>query len=135
MKQYTFEKLISWQHARKLAVWIYKITTCFPGEERFGLISLMRRGVISIASILAEGISRKTAKDQSHFSTISYSSTIELLNDLIISKDLSYLLEEQYNEGKSLIEYQTLLIANLQKAQSSKMPGYNPKPSQQSKLS
>lgn len=135
MKQYTFEKLISWQHARKLAVWIYKITTCFPGEERFGLISLMRRVVISIASILAEGISRKTAKDQSHFSTISYSSTIELLNDLIISKDLSYLLEEQYNEGKSLIEYQTLLIANLRKAQSFKMPGYNPKPSQQSKLS
>ena len=77
----------------------------------------MRRAAVSIASNLAEGTSRKTTKDQSHFSTISYSSTIELLNGLIISKDLTYLPEEQYLEGRGLIEYQTLLIANLRKTQ------------------
>ena len=135
MKEYTFEKLASWQHARKLAVWTYKVTTCFPMEEKFGLISQMRRAAVSIASNLAEGTSRKTAKDQFHFSTISYSSTIEVLNDLIISKDLTYLPEEQYHEGRNLIEYQTLLIANLRKTQSFKIEGFTTKPYQPSKLS
>ena len=83
MKEYSFEKLASWQHARKLAAWIYVVTQKFPSEEKFGLTSQMRRAAVSIASNLAEGTSRTTVKDQFHFSTISYSSTIELLNDLI----------------------------------------------------
>jgi four helix bundle protein len=90
MKIYSFEKLEAWQHAKRLAVWIYKTTAKFPEEEKFGLISQMRRAAIAIASNLAEGTSKVTSKDQSHFSTIFYSSTIELLNDLIISTDPSF---------------------------------------------
>jgi four helix bundle protein len=90
MKVYSFEKLECWQQARKLAVWTYQSTKDFPADERFGLISQMRRASISIASNIAEGSARKTAKDQAHFSTVAYSSTIELLNDLIISSDLGY---------------------------------------------
>ena len=78
----------------------------------------MRRAAISIASNIAEGTSRKTAKDQSHFSTISYSSTIELLNDLIIANDLNFLGDEEYLQGREKIEKQTLLIAGLRKSQS-----------------
>ena len=59
----------------------------------------------------------KTAKDQSHFSTISYSSTIELLNDLIIANDLKFLSDEEYLQGREKIEIQTLLIAGLRKSQ------------------
>ena len=77
----------------------------------------MRRAVISIASNIAEGTSRKSSKDQSHFSTISYSSTIELLNDLIIANDLDFLTSQTYNEGRERIEKQTLLIAGLRKSQ------------------
>ena len=93
MKVYSFEKLEGWQHARKLAVWTYTITNKFPKEEKFGLTLQMRRAAISIASNIAEGTSRKTSKDQSHFSTIAYSSTIELLNDLIISNELLFMTE------------------------------------------
>ena len=117
MKTYSFEKLESWQNARRLSVWIYKATKNFPDNERFGLISQMRRAAISIASNLAEGISRILSKEQSHFSTVSYSSTIELLNDLIISNDLSLLSDEMYIEGREKIEKQTVLIANLRKSQ------------------
>ena len=117
MKVYSFEKLDCWQHARQLAVWTYKSTKHFPSEEKFGIISQMRRAAISVASNIAEGTSRKTAKDQSHFSTIAYSSTIELLNDLIISNDLGYLANENYSEGRDLIEKQTLLIAGLRQSQ------------------
>ena len=117
MKVYSFEKLECWQHARQLAVWTYRATKDFPSEEKFGIISQMRRAAISVASNIAEGTSRKTAKDQSHFSTISYSSTIELLNDLIIANDLEYLSNENYKVGREMIEKQTLLIAGLRKSQ------------------
>ena len=117
MKVYSFEKLECWQQARKLAVWTYTNTKGFPPEEKFGITSQMRRAAISIASNIAEGTSRKTMKEQSHFSTISYSSTIELLNDLIISNDLLFLSDTQYQEGRELIERQTLLVAGLRKSQ------------------
>ena len=117
MKVYSFEKLEGWQYARKLAVWTYNITNKFPKEEKFGMTLQMRRAAISIASNLAEGTSRKTSKDQSHFSTIACSSTIELLNDLIISNDLAFISETLYHEGRDLIERQTFLISRLRKSQ------------------
>jgi len=117
MKTYSFEKLECWQQARQLAVWTYLATKNFPADEKFGMISQMRRAAISIASNIAEGTSRKTAKDQSHFSTVSYSSTIELLNDLIIAKDLNFISTEMYEQGRIMIERQTFLIASLRKSQ------------------
>ena len=86
----------------------------------------MRRAALAIASNIAEGTSRITSKDQSHFSTIAYSSTIELLNDLIISLDLLFLNENNYAEGRNLIEKQTYLISQLRKSQQNLK---SPKPS------
>jgi four helix bundle protein len=129
MKVYSFEKLECWQQARQLAVWTYNTTRTFPAEEKFGMVSQMRRAAVSIASNIAEGTSRKTAKDQNHFSTISYSSTIELLNDLIIANDLKFLPDEAYLTGREKIEYQTFLIAQLRKTQQTAN-----KPSKLSKL-
>lgn len=117
MKTYSFEKLECWQQARQLAVWTYLATKNFPADEKVGMISQMRRAAISIASNIAEGTSRKTAKDQSHFSSVSYSSTIELLNDLIIAKDLNFISTEMYEQGRIMIERQTFLIASLRKSQ------------------
>jgi four helix bundle protein len=117
MKVYSFEKLGCWQQAGKIAVWTYQSTKDFPADERFGLISQMRRASISIASNIAEGSARRTSKDQAHFSTVAYSSTIELLNDLIISSDLGYLTPDPYLAGREMIEKQTLLISTLRNAQ------------------
>lgn len=121
MRTYSFENLECWQNARKLATWIYQITQDFPGVEKFGLSSQMRRAAISIASNIAEGTSRKTLKDQAHFSTIAYSSAIELLNDLIITNDLNFLSKEHYEEGRELIEKQTKLISGLRRYQEAKV--------------
>ncbi|MEI8059256.1 MAG: four helix bundle protein [Ferruginibacter sp.] len=117
MKIYSFEQLACWQHARQLAVWIYRTTNHFPAEEKFGMISQMRRAAVSVASNIAEGTSRKTAKDQSHFSVIAYSSTIELMNDLIIANDLGFLTNENFITGREMIEKQTMLIAALRNSQ------------------
>ena len=128
MKSYSFEKLEAWQHARRLSVWVYQITKKYPEEEKFGIISQMRRTAVAIASNLAEGTSRITSKDQCHFSTIAYSSTIELLNDLIISMDLLFIDENNYTEGRNLIEKQTYLISQLRKSQQNIKPHKQSKP-------
>lgn len=125
MKTYSFETLDCWQQARKLAVWIYKATKKFPTDERFGMVSQMRRAAVSVASNIAEGSSRKTPRDQSHFSVIAYSSTIELLNDLILSDDLGFISKTEYMTGRELIEKQTLLIAGLRKSQQQKAAKYS----------
>ena len=140
MRTYSFEKLECWQNARQLAVWVYTITKKFPSDEKFGIISQMRRAAISIASAIAEGTSRKTPKDQSHFSTIAYSSTIELLNDLMIASDLEFITSGIYVDGREKIEKQTLLIAGLRKSQQkskflSPLNFQTSKPSKLSKLS
>jgi four helix bundle protein len=121
MKVYSFEKLDCWQHAKDLAVWTYQNTANYPPEEKFGLVSQMKRAALSIASNIAEGTSRKTAKDQSHFSTVAYSSTIELLNHLIISNQLNFMSGDQYRKGRELVEAQTMMIAGLRKSQDAKI--------------
>lgn len=68
---------------------IYRVTKEFPRDERFGLTNQMRRCAVSVASNLAEGTSRMTKKDKAHFTTISFSSLMELLNQTIISKELA----------------------------------------------
>ena len=62
MKMFSFEKLKVWQKSRQLSVFIYKVTKLFPDDERFGLISQMRRCVVSISSNIAEGMGRHSLK-------------------------------------------------------------------------
>ncbi len=117
MKVYSFEKLDAWKQAKLLSVWTYRVTQAFPDEEKFGVVSQMRRAAVSIASNLAEGTSRSTPKDQAWFSNIAFSSTVELLSHLIISHELQFIDNVNYMDGRELIEKQTLLISQLRKAQ------------------
>ena len=116
MHVYSFEKLEVWKEARELVKWIYKITCDFPVDERFGLVQQLRRASISVVSNLAEGSARKTAKDQAHFFTITYSSLIEILNQLIVANDLKFIPEETLNEGRMKIESIIIKVAGLRNA-------------------
>jgi len=104
MHLYSFEKLEVWKEAIQLAVKTYKITDLYPVEEKFGLISQMRRCSVSISSSIAEGTARLTNKDKAHFMTIAYSSTLELLNQAIISKELEFISEENYKNIRFEVE-------------------------------
>jgi four helix bundle protein len=96
MYVFSFEKLEVWQEASDLVTKLDRTTEDFPAEEKFGLTSQIRRASVSIASNLAEDTSRITNKDKAHFTTMAYSSTIELLNQLILSRNLNFLSEENY---------------------------------------
>ncbi len=125
---YSFEKLEVWKLAKDLCVHIYRLTARFPTEEKYGLVSQMRRASVSIASNISEGSSRVSKKEQSHFYTISFASTIELLNQLIISKELSFINENQLMASRMMIEPITKRLSGLKRAILNPKPTQNPKP-------
>jgi four helix bundle protein len=117
MKTYSFEKLNVWKESLDLVTSIYKITKDFPKEEKFGLISQIRRAAVSISSNLAEGTSRRTQKDQARFTVISFSSAMEVLNQIIISKELNYISENDYIFVREKIEKIANMLNSLRNSQ------------------
>jgi hypothetical protein len=73
MYTFSFERLEVWNKSRLLTKRTYKVTQNFPDSEKFGIVSQLRRSVISICSNIAEGSSRRSKKDQAHFYNIAYS--------------------------------------------------------------
>ncbi len=134
MYHYAFEKLEVWQKAKILTILIYKIVKKYPNEERYILISQSVRAASSITANIAEGSARITAKDQAHFYTIAYSSTVELLNHIIIAKELNYITNEDYLECRDKIEQVTFGINKLRKGTLSK-PSQSSQQSQPSQSS
>ena len=122
--QFSFEKLDVWQNARVLAKNIYIATRSFPTDEKYGLTQQMRRAALSVCANLAEGTTRITAKDQAHFTTISFSSMMELLNHLIIAFDLDYINEEALRNFRSQIQPLSVKLSNLKKSQLSRLGGF-----------
>lgn len=87
----TFRDLIVWQKAMLLVTAVYKITKNFPDEEKYGLVSQLRRCAVSIPSNMAEGYGRNATNDYVRFLNISMSSLYELQTQLEISMNLDYL--------------------------------------------
>lgn len=117
MKTFGFENLQVWQKARLLSIEVYKITVLFPFEEKFGLISQMRRATISISSNIAEGVGRHSQNDQARFTEIAFGSALELLNQIILSYDLKFITEEKYLQLRQNITEITAMLYGLYKSQ------------------
>ncbi|MBU1131713.1 four helix bundle protein [Patescibacteria group bacterium] len=62
-----FRDLTAWQRSNRLAVKVYEITSSFPKEETYGLISQMRRAVVSIGANISEGFTRYYFADKMRF--------------------------------------------------------------------
>ena len=117
MFEYSFEKLEVWKESMELVKMIYDVTKRFPVSEKYGLTSQLRRATVSISSNLAEGTSRITNRDKAHFTTLSFSSAMEVLNQIIIVKELKYISEENYLEIRKKISKITNMLNALRKSQ------------------
>lgn len=95
----SYKELIVWQKSITLVIEIYKATKFFPEEEKFGLISQMRRAVVSIPSNIAEGWGRTTRKNYIQFLRISGGSLFELETQLIIAIKLNYIKDSENVEN------------------------------------
>ncbi len=81
----TFRDLKVWQKSHDLTLKIYRITGQFPSEEKFGIISQLRRTASSILTNIVEGFKRRSTKEHSHFLNIADSSLEETKYHLILS--------------------------------------------------
>jgi four helix bundle protein len=93
---YSFEKLDVCKLSRKFSVEIKILTLNFPKDERFELITQIRRSSSSIATNLAECSGRASLKDQAYFTNISFASALETIDHLSYSLDIKYVDEVQY---------------------------------------
>ena len=110
---YAFEKMAVWQVAKNAVKFIYVKTKSFPKEETFGITSQIRRAGVSICCNLAEGSARISSTDQSRFYEIAFGSAVEVLNLLIISKEMEYISTTDYLNLRSELERLTYQINQL----------------------
>lgn len=90
-----FQQLEFWQRSHRLTLQVYHLTKSFPKEEVYGLASQMRRSASSIPTNIAEGCGRHST-ELKRFLIIAAGSTSELQYQFILSKDLGYILLNQY---------------------------------------
>ncbi|MBC8266901.1 MAG: four helix bundle protein [Flavobacteriales bacterium] len=99
-----------WKESRKLTNQIYNLTKSFPEEEKFGLISQIRRCSVSIPSNIAEGCGRQTPKDTTRFLYIAKGSLYELETQVLLSFDQNYISDKDVSEvSKQIIVCKKLL--------------------------
>jgi four helix bundle protein len=83
-----YRDLRVWQDSVQCAKQVYELTQCLPNDERFGLISQMRRSVVSIASNIAEGSGRGSNKEFAQFLSIARGSLSELETQIVIANEV-----------------------------------------------
>ena len=86
-----FRQLEVWRESHQLVLMVYQVTKGFPGDERFGLVSQMRRAAVSVSANIAEGFKRRGIQDKIRFYNVSEGSLEELKYFFILSKDLGYI--------------------------------------------
>jgi len=94
---YRFEKLETWVLARDFLKVIYVVSKDFPNDERFGLLSQIRRAALSIMLNIAEGSSRGSDKDFIRFLRISYGSLLEVVSCCYGALDQPYISQNRFD--------------------------------------
>ncbi len=93
LRMFNFEKLDVWREALALAGEVYRVTSSFPADERFGLTSQMRRAAVSVSSNIAEGSSRHSGSDFARFVEMASGSLYELVSQSFLATSQGFLPE------------------------------------------
>jgi four helix bundle protein len=112
----SFTDLNAWKESHKLVLMVYEVTKKFPKEEMFSLVNQLRRAIVSVTSNIAEGFSRSTDKDKVHFYIMSLGSLTEVQNQIIISKDLKYITQDEFSKLEQQITISSKILNGLIKS-------------------
>ena len=88
--------LEAWKVAMDLVMYIYRVTSDFPNEKKFGLVNQLRRAAVSVPSNIAEGSADRTPMQFLNILSIAIGSLAELNTQAEISFNFSYLEESNY---------------------------------------
>ena len=98
MGMHFFKELKIWQRAMTLAELVYKTTSTFPADEKFGLTSQLRRCAVSVASNISEGAGRGSNPQFKHFLEYSMGSCNEIQTQMELASRFGYDDEEKAEE-------------------------------------
>ena len=107
------EELDVFKLSHSLTLEVFEITKTFPEEEKFGLISQMRRAAYSIPMNLMEGAHRLGSKEYRQFVGIAKGSAGEIKYQLLLVKDLKYISEDHYSNLKQKYERVIQMLTKL----------------------
>lgn len=93
-KAQSYRDLLVWQKGIALAKQVYALTAKFPSEEKFGLISQMRRAAVSVPSNIAEGQARHTSGEFVLFISHAEGSLAELDTQIVLAIELGFVSAE-----------------------------------------
>jgi four helix bundle protein len=107
---HNFKELKIWKESMDLASDIYKMTKEFPRDERFGLISQIRRAAVSVPYNIAERVSRGSNKAFNQFLEIALGSLHEVETQLLIARNLQYInMNKHRSTLEKIIEIQKMI--------------------------
>jgi four helix bundle protein len=98
----SYQRLVVWQKAHELALFIYRETQNFPKDEIYGITSQLRRAALSVPTNIVEGYARQGKNELKRFLTIALGSLSETEYLLFFSQKLGYFNPETYQKIKSL---------------------------------
>jgi four helix bundle protein len=102
-----------WQKSFDLVKDLYLITCTFPNDEKFGIVSQIRRAAVSIPVNIAEGAARKSKKEFGQFLYIAAGSTSELDTLLLLSKSLQLAKPEEVDNLIDKVEIISKMLFGL----------------------
>lgn len=110
---FSFRKLDVYNESRLFVKIVYELLQQFPKKENFSLSAQLRRAVVSVPSNIAEGMGRRSKKEQIHFLEIAFGSLMETFCQLEIAKDLGYITNEQLSDLEYTVEKISKMLSGL----------------------
>jgi len=112
----SYRDLLIWKKGMEISSSVYKLTNDFSDDERFGLISQLRRATVSVPSNIAEGYGRGSTKSYIQFIKISRGSLYEVETQLLLAHEFGFIKDEnRYNEILSQITELSKMISSFLK--------------------
>jgi len=115
-EEFGFEKLEVWQKAIALAKLVYSATATFPHEERFGLVSQMRRAAVSVSANIAEGNSRLSRIEQARFIEMGFGSLMELVSEAKVAEQQGFLSTPDYTQLRAEVAEISRMLSGLRRS-------------------
>ncbi len=109
----SFRDLEVWKLGKQIVLDVYRLTTTFPKEEMYGLVSQMRRAVVSIPSNVAEGFNRKHNPEYRQLLYVALGSCGELETQIEVTHDLGFLSVGDRDKMLEKLGHESRMLRNL----------------------
>jgi len=111
-----YRELKVWQRSMAFTILIYKETVRWPSEEKFGLVSQIRRATSSIPLNIAEGSGNTSNKEFSHYLEQALRSAYEVMTAIDIGRGLEFLTHERADQLLKELDEIAAMIVGLMKS-------------------